>query len=51
MTTCLRWSSTRLPNQMPVAAVATRKMPEIMPVAKTDLVSRNTQNVTANQTV
>jgi hypothetical protein len=36
---------------MPVAAVATTKMPAIIPVAKTDRVSRNTQNVTANQTV
>ena len=29
----------------------TRKIPAISPVAKTDLVSRYTQNVTANQTV
>ncbi|CAB4926552.1 unannotated protein [freshwater metagenome] len=51
MTVCLRWWSTRLPNQMPVVAVATRKMPAISPVANTDPVSRNTQKVSANQTV
>lgn len=36
---------------MPVSAVSTRKMPEIIPVAKTDLVCRYTQKVTANHTV
>ena len=36
---------------MPVTAMDTRKIPAIMPVANTDLVSRYTQNVTANQTV
>ncbi len=51
MTVFLRWWSTRLPNQIPVRLVATRKMPAMMPVAITERVSRNTQNVTANQTV
>src|SRR5690349_6438697 len=36
---------------MPVAATETRKIPEISPVATTDLVSRYTQKVTANHTV
>ena len=36
---------------MPVTAMDTRKIPAISPVANTDLVSRYTQNVTANQTV
>ncbi len=36
---------------MPVAAMDTRKIPEMSPVANTDPVSRNTQNVTANHTV
>ncbi len=36
------WWSTRLPNQMPVTAVSTRKMPDTTPVANTDLVSRYT---------
>ena len=40
MTAFFEWWSTRLPNQMPVSIVATRKMPAIMPVAKTDRVSR-----------
>jgi hypothetical protein len=40
-----------LPNQIPLTAVVTKKIPATMPVAGTDLVSRNTQNVTANQVV
>ena len=40
MTAFLGWWSTMLPNQMLVSMVLTRKIPAIMPVAKTDLVSR-----------
>jgi hypothetical protein len=39
-TRCLWWWSTMLPNQMPVKAVATRKIPAMTPVAKTERVSR-----------
>jgi hypothetical protein len=47
----LPWRSTRLPNQIPLAAVVSRKIPATIPVASTELVSRNTQNVTANHIV
>ena len=40
MTRFLWWWSTRLPNQIPVEAIAMRKIPAIMPVANTDWVSR-----------
>ena len=40
MTLFLRWWSTRLPNQIPLSAVATRKMPATIPVASTERVSR-----------
>ena len=40
MTDFLRLLSTRLPNQIPVVAVSTRKIPAITPVANTDRVCR-----------
>jgi hypothetical protein len=51
MTVFLPWRSTRLPNQIPLAAVVSRKIPASIPVASTEWVSRNTQNVTANHIV
>ncbi len=51
MTARLPNRSTTPPNGIPVSAVATRKIPAMIPVAATDPVSRNTQKVTANHTV
>jgi len=43
--------STREPSRNPEKAMVNVNIPAMTDVAITDLVSRNTQNVTANQTV
>jgi hypothetical protein len=51
MTRCLRWRSTSVPNTieiMPKNATSSMYAPPMTPVASTDLVSRYTQNVSAN---
>ncbi len=49
MTRCLRWRSTTVPNSIPNRAIRSMYAPPMRPVARTDLVSRYAQNVSANQ--
>ncbi len=49
ITVCLRCLSTMVPNTMENTATSSMYAPPMTPVARTERVSRYTQNVSANQ--